>query len=122
MKSTVGFMGGEEPNPSYSFVKTGKTGHVEVLDVELSDIDGVGSAALYEELIRYYFQFHDPTTLDRQGHDIGTQYASVIFVYDELQRQIAAKVKNELNDHIAKGRISQFVGERVNVLSLTARV
>jgi peptide-methionine (S)-S-oxide reductase len=111
-------MGGEEPNPSYKFVKTGTTGHVEVLDVDLVDVDQVGGQALYEDLIRFYFQFHDPTTLNRQGHDVGTQYASVIFVYDDIQREIATRVKDELNKHIAAGRINQFVGREKLCIAL----
>lgn len=119
-ESAVGFMGGEEPHPSYAFVKTGETGHVEVLNVELADTEGVGGAALYEDLIRFYFQFHDPTTPDRQGHDVGTQYSSVIFVYDDLQRQIATRVKDELNEHIAHGRVTQFAGDQVTTSILDA--
>jgi len=116
VSSAVGFMGGEKPNPTYENVCTGKTGHVEVLDVEIADIAGVGKAALYEDLIRYYFQFHDPTTLNQQGNDQGTQYASVIFVYDEEQRRIATKVKDELSEHLEAGRITGYIGNSISTI------
>ena len=73
----VGFMGGAIKNPSYEQVCSGSTGHVEVADVVLSDVKGKGAAVLYEELLQTFFMFHDPTTLNRQGNDVGTQYASV---------------------------------------------
>jgi peptide-methionine (S)-S-oxide reductase len=98
-------MGGKIENPSYRQVCSGQTGHVEVYEVELADPENVGRAAVYEDLIRYFFQFHDPTTLNRQGNDAGTQYASVIFVYDEEQRRIANKVKDELSELVNKGAI-----------------
>lgn len=78
-------------NPSYEDVCTGATGHVEVYD-----FDFAGNEATYEDLVRFFFQFHDPTTLNKQGNDKGTQYASVIYCYDDIQRKIANKVLKEL--------------------------
>jgi peptide-methionine (S)-S-oxide reductase len=120
IESAVGFMGGKTANPSYEDVCTGQTGHVEVLDVQLEDVSGVGKAAVYEDLIRYFFQFHDPTTLNRQGNDHGTQYASVIFVYDEAQRRIATKVRDELNEHLLAGRITGYSGDTVTTAIVAA--
>ncbi|KAL3934429.1 MAG: hypothetical protein SGARI_003385, partial [Bacillariaceae sp.] len=88
----VGFMS-PDPNamkdPSYRQVCSGSTGHVEVLNIELSK--EASTAELFEDLIKFFFQFHDPTTLNRQGNDAGTQYASVIFCSSPEQKAIAQK-------------------------------
>jgi methionine-S-sulfoxide reductase len=77
---------------------SGQTGHVEVLNVELKD----PIPELFEELVNFFFTFHDPTTLDRQGNDAGTQYASIIFCSDAQQTTIANKVKKEELQHDKK--------------------
>ena len=89
----VGFMGPKsaKKNPNYEEVCRGKTGHVEVFDCEFT-----GGAPYYEAMVRFFFQFHDPTTMDKQGNDAGTQYASVIYCYDKEQMRIANKVKSEV--------------------------
>lgn len=100
----VGFMPSNDSppveNPSYEQVCTGKSGHVEVLIVQLNKPE-----RHYEELIRFFFQFHDPTTKNRQGNDVGFQYASFIFCGDEQQYQIATKVRNELQNLLSAGAI-----------------
>lgn len=68
-------------------VCSGETGHVEVFQCSFK-----GGPEMYKELVKFFFQFHDPTTLNCQGNDKGTQYASVIFVYDEGQKKIAHEV------------------------------
>ena len=90
---TSGYMGGNVANPTYEAVCTGNTGHAEVIQV-VFDSDVVS----FEELVRHFFKTHDPTTLNRQGHDVGTQYRSVIFYHSDDQREIAERVKNELGD------------------------
>ncbi len=85
-----GYMGGEVDNPSYEQVCSGKTGHVEVVRVEY-DPALIG----YWELLEVFFTAHDPTTLNRQGDDVGTQYRSVIFVLNG-QRKVAEQVIAEL--------------------------
>ncbi len=107
LRTSVGFMGpsGSKANPSYREVCTGKTGHVEVLEAHFADPQGMGRAVVYEKLLRYFFMFHDPTTMNRQGNDVGTQYASVIFVHDSMQQKIAENVKVSLQEHVAAGRI-----------------
>mmetsp|Transcript_12125 Transcript_12125/g.18779 ORF Transcript_12125/g.18779 Transcript_12125/m.18779 type:complete len:198 (-) Transcript_12125:12-605(-) len=95
VKSTkVGFMNPDPDgmaNPSYREVCSGSTGHVEVLQLELQDPD-----KHYEEVLKFFFQFHDPTTMNRQGNDVGTQYASYIFTNGDDQLKIAKRVKEEL--------------------------
>ena len=83
-KAKVGFMSTDPNNPisspSYRQVCSGTTGYVEVLFVELNDPE-----TTFEPLIKFFFQFHDPTTKDQQGNDVGTQYSSVIFCDDNAQ-------------------------------------
>jgi peptide-methionine (S)-S-oxide reductase len=83
-----GYMGGASENPSYREVCSGTSGHAEV--VELSFDPEVVS---YETLLDWFWQSHDPTTLNRQGADVGTQYRSVIFYHDEAQREAAERSK-----------------------------
>jgi peptide methionine sulfoxide reductase msrA/msrB len=88
LHTTVGYIGGQTENPTYGEVKTGLTGHAEAVQVEYDP-----SRISYEEILRTFFRLHDPTTPNRQGNDVGTQYRSVIFYHDESQRRIATKVK-----------------------------
>lgn len=90
-KTQVGYTGGAGDNPSYEDVKTGATGHAEAVQVVFDP-----ERITYEELLGYFFRLHDPTTLNRQGNDVGTQYRSVIFYHDEAQRQTAEKVKERV--------------------------
>ncbi len=87
-----GYCGGKTINPTYEEVCTGTTGHAEVCKI-VYDKDQIS----YEEILQIFFAIHDPTTLNRQGNDIGTQYRSAIFYIDDNQRQIAEKVKNSLD-------------------------
>jgi len=89
--TTVGYTGGTLPNARYEDVKTGRTGHAESIAIEF-DPDRIS----YEEILRYFFRLHDPTTPNRQGNDVGTQYRSAIFVHDEAQRATAERVKKEV--------------------------
>jgi len=79
-----GYMGGDTENPTYMEVCTGETGHAEVVHVGF-DPEKVS----YEELLNWFWRLHDPTTLNRQGNDVGTQYRSVVFYHSEEQRQVA---------------------------------
>jgi peptide-methionine (S)-S-oxide reductase len=86
-----GYMGGHTPDPDYKQVCTGATGHAEVIRVRF-DPEQIG----YRDLLTVFFALHDPTTPNRQGNDIGTQYRSVIFYHDDEQRDIANQVIAEL--------------------------
>lgn len=80
-EATSGYMGGEVENPSYQAVCTGNTGHAEVVQLVYNP-----ELISYEELLDWFWRMHDPTTLNRQGADVGTQYRSVIFYHDEAQK------------------------------------
>jgi peptide-methionine (S)-S-oxide reductase len=86
-----GYMGGQIENPTYSQVCAGTTGHVEVVRVTFDPQE-----LSYRELLEVFFTIHDPTTLNRQGNDVGTQYRSVIFYTSEDQRREAEKTISEL--------------------------
>ena len=89
---TSGYSGGSVANPSYKEVCTGETGHAECVQI-LYDT----SKITFDELLEVFWQVHDPTTLNRQGADVGTQYRSVIFYHNDEQKQKAEKYKAELD-------------------------
>ncbi|HET9055319.1 MAG TPA: peptide-methionine (S)-S-oxide reductase MsrA [Chitinophagaceae bacterium] len=91
-KATSGYSGGHVANPSYKEVCTGETGHAECLQIVYDP-----AKITYDELLEVFWQVHDPTTLNRQGNDVGTQYRSVIFYHDNEQKAKAEKYKAELN-------------------------
>lgn len=86
-----GYMGGHAPNPSYQDVCTGTTGHAEVVRVAFDP-----AVVSFRDLLEVFFAIHDPTTLNRQGNDVGTQYRSAIFYHSEAQRLAAASTIGEL--------------------------
>jgi peptide-methionine (S)-S-oxide reductase len=87
-----GYMGGFVKNPSYKEVCTGRTGHAEVAQIVFDP-----SIVSFEDILQVFWKTHDPTTLNRQGNDIGTQYRSAIFYHNEEQRQLAAFYKEKLD-------------------------
>ncbi len=82
--TTVGYTGGATKNATYKDVKTGRTGHAESIQIEFDP-----ATISYDEILDYFFRLHDPTTKDRQGNDMGSQYRSAIFYHDDRQRAAA---------------------------------
>lgn len=96
---TSGYSGGTVKNPSYKEVCTGKTGHAEVCQIEFDP-----NVISYKELLEIFWQIHDPTTLNKQGPDEGTQYRSVIFYHNNEQKEIAETLKQRLNQENVFGK------------------
>ncbi|MBD0332788.1 MAG: peptide-methionine (S)-S-oxide reductase MsrA [Chitinophagaceae bacterium] len=92
LKVTSGYSGGPVKNPTYKEVCTGETGHAECVQIQYEP-DKIS----FDELLEVFWQVHDPTTLNRQGADVGTQYRSAIFYHNEEQKQKAQHYKEELN-------------------------
>ncbi len=92
VKVESGYSGGTVPNPTYEAVCTGKTGHAEVTQITFDP-----AVISYKELLKVFFKTHDPTSLNRQGNDEGTQYRSVIFYHNDEQKKLAEQVKHELD-------------------------
>jgi len=100
-ETAVGYMGGHLENPTYQEVCTDRTGHAEVVQVQFDP-----SQISYEKLLEIFWAVHDPTTLNRQGPDVGTQYRSVVFYHDAAQQAAAAEGKARLQ---ASGRFRRPV-------------
>lgn len=92
VETVVGYTGGTTPNPTYNEVKTGRTGHAESLKIVFDP-----AVTSFRKILEFFFQIHDPTTRDRQGNDIGSQYRSAIFAQDAEQERIAKEVIAEVN-------------------------
>jgi len=89
--TVVGYTGGTVEKPNYNIVKTGRSGHAESLQIVFDP-----ARITYEEIVNYFFRLHDPTTANRQGNDVGSQYRSAIFYQGEKQKETAEKVKEKL--------------------------
>ena len=91
--ATSGYMGGQSKNPSYEEICTGKSGHAEVVQLSFDP-----ALISYQEILEIFFTLHDPTQLNRQGNDIGSQYRSAIFYHDATQQNTAEKIIKEMVD------------------------
>jgi peptide-methionine (S)-S-oxide reductase len=104
VKSTsVGYSGGTTPNPSYEQVCSHRTGHAEVVQVTY-DPERVS----YEDLLTVFWENHDPTTLNRQGPDVGSQYRSAIFFHDDEQQAAAVKSKAQRQSHLSRPIVTEI--------------
>lgn len=88
-----GYAGGHAENPTYQEVCSGTTGHAEVIQVKFNP-----EVISFKEILQVFFATHDPTTLNRQGHDVGTQYRSAVFYHDDKQKRIAEKTIEEIEN------------------------
>ncbi|MGH7662694.1 MAG: peptide-methionine (S)-S-oxide reductase MsrA [Gemmatimonadaceae bacterium] len=88
--AVVGYTGGTTENPTYKEVCSGRTGHAEAVQVQFDP-----ARVSYEDLLRLFWENHDPTTMDRQGPDVGSQYRSAVFYHDDAQRDAATAIKAE---------------------------
>jgi methionine-S-sulfoxide reductase len=96
IKTEVGYCGGNSSVTTYKEVCTGNTNHAEVVKLDFDE-----KIITYEKILKTFFQIHDPTTLNSQGPDFGTQYRSEIFYLNDNQKIIAEKVLNEVNDRLS---------------------
>ena len=95
IKTEVGYCGGNSPTTTYKEVCTGETNHAEVVKLDFDE-----KMITYEKILRIFFQIHDPTTLNSQGPDFGTQYRSEIFYLNDIQKKIADKVLKDVNERL----------------------
>tara|TARA_B100001778_G_scaffold24868_1_gene18327 strand:+ start:992 stop:1435 length:444 start_codon:yes stop_codon:yes gene_type:complete len=96
IKTEVGYCGGNSTQTSYKEVCTGETNHAEVVKLDFDP-----EIISYEKIVKYFFEFHDPTTLNSQGPDFGTQYRSEIFYLNDKQKIMAEKILNEENKKLS---------------------
>src|SRR3989344_4066262 len=101
---TVGYSGGDVQNPSYEQVCTGQTGHAEAAQIKFNPKE-----INFKEILDVFWKVHDPTSLNRQGNDVGTQYRSVIFYHNEEQKKIAEKSKEEAQIMFEKPIVTELM-------------
>jgi len=107
-RTEVGYCGGNSPNTNYREVCTGTTNHAEAVKLEFDP-----KIITYEQIIKKFFEFHDPTTLNSQGPDFGTQYRSEIFYLNDDQKNIAQKVIDDVNKKLS-GKVVTKLSELKN--------
>ncbi len=108
LKTEVGYCGGNSDKTTYQEVCTGNTDHAEVVKIEFDK-----NKITYEKILNFFFEIHNPTTLNKQGPDVGTQYRSEIFYFDEEQKNTAQKVLNYYNKKF-NGKVVTKISEIKN--------
>ena len=103
IKTEVGYCGGNSSITTYKEVCTGNTNHAEVVKLDFDE-----KIITYEKILKIFFQIHDPTTLNSQGPDFGTQYRSEIFYLNDNQKMIAEKVLNEVNERLSRKVVTKI--------------
>ena len=103
IKTEVGYCGGNSARTSYKEVCTGETNHAEVVKLDFDP-----EIISYEKIIKYFFEFHDPTTLNSQGPDFGTQYRSEIFYLNDKQKKIAEKILKDTNERLSEKVVTKL--------------
>ena len=100
-KVVSGYAGGKDPSPTYKKICDGQSDHAEVIQVTYDE-----NTVSYLTLLKLFFKAHDPTTLNQQGNDIGTQYRSIILYHDDAQKDTAQKLLDDLNKSVYGGKIT----------------
>ena len=103
IKTEVGYCGGNSPTTTYKEVCTGDTNHAEVVKLDFDE-----KIITYEKILKTFFQIHDPTTLNSQGPDFGTQYRSEIFYLNDKQKQIAERITKEENNKLSEKVVTKI--------------
>ena len=103
IKTEVGYCGGDSPTTTYKEVCTGKTNHAEVVKLDFDE-----KSISYEKILNTFFEIHDPTTLNSQGPDFGTQYRSEIFYLNSNQKEIAEKVLKQVNQKLSNKVVTKI--------------
>ena len=103
IKTEVGYCGGNSPTTTYKEVCTGDTNHAEVVKLDFDE-----KIITYEKILKTFFQIHDPTTLNSQGPDFGTQYRSEIFYLNDNQKKIAEKILNDTNERLSGNVVTKI--------------
>ena len=103
IKTEVGYCGGNTSTTTYKEVCAGNTNHAEVVKIDFDE-----KIISYEKILKIFFQIHDPTTLNSQGPDIGTQYRSEIFYLNDNQKKVAEKVHQEVNDRLSGNVVTKI--------------
>ena len=103
IKTEVGYCGGNSPTTNYKEVCTGSTNHAEVVKLDFDE-----KIITYEKILKVFFQIHDPTTLNSQGPDFGTQYRSEIFYLNDIQKITAEKVLKDVNERLSNKVVTKI--------------